>query len=57
MPFPLPLVVPVNVIHEVPLDAVHEQPAGALTAIEPVDAPALTAVLVGEIMTLHVVLN
>jgi hypothetical protein len=39
VPFPLPLAPAVIVNHDAPLDADHAQPAGAVTAVDPVPPP------------------
>jgi hypothetical protein len=49
VPFPLPLGVPVTVIHDAPLVAVHAHPAAADMANDPVVAPDVTDRLVGVI--------
>lgn len=48
MPLPLPVAPAVTVSHDgAPLDADHTQPAGAVTAVDPVLAPAPTDELPG----------
>jgi hypothetical protein len=54
VPFPLPLAPPVTVSQEVSLlTAVHEQPPDAVTAVDPVAAPATTDALVGAMLNVH----
>ena len=47
VPLPLPLAPAVIVSHEAPLDADHAQPAGAVTAVDPVPPAVATDALVG----------
>jgi len=49
VPLPLPLAPAVTANHDAPLDADHMHPAGAVTDVDPVLAPAPTDALPGAI--------